>query len=136
MAEYIAHRRFKGIGLCGKVNIPARTKLTRNGDALYLEDGRAVCIATSENAHQYFARNDDGNGMRRGKLTQAIQKELAKRDAMHQKRWDKVWDCPACAIFQKEDVVNPDHWLWNDAFFDAGIMTLEYIAGLVGVKRG
>ena len=130
--DYIVYKRFKGKAFCGNVNIPAVTALESvNGVILY--KGNPICFETSENAHQFFARNDDGNGMRRGQLTQAIQKMLAKRDSHYQERWDKVWDDSICRSYKRADF--DDYWLWNHKFFNAEIDTLKHIAELVGAKR-
>lgn len=94
---------------------------------------KLLCVVTSENAHQFFARDDDGAGMLRGKLTQAIQKTLAKRDANYQNRWDKVWIDPACQPYKRIEYT--DFWLWNHDFFNADIDTLRHIAKLVGAKE-
>lgn len=128
---YIVHRRFKNMALCGSVNLPAMTKLNANDESLFL-DGKIICRTTSENAHQYFARDDDGKGMERGKLTQAIQKTLSKRDTKYQERWNKVWEDSICKRFKRSEF--EDHWLWNHDFFNAEIETLKYIASLVGAK--
>lgn len=91
-----------------------------------------ICTITSENAHQFFAINNDDMGMMRGKLTQAIQKALAKRDGDYQKRWDKVWNDEICQQFKRKEY--DDYWLWNHEFFNADIDSLKHIAKLVGAK--
>lgn len=131
--KYIVHKRFKTKAFCGDVNIPATTALESMADIIFY-DGKPICLETSENAHQFFARNDDGNGMQRGRLTQAIQKKLAKRDKRHQDRWDKVWDDPVCQLYKR--VEYDDHWLWNHDFFNADIDVLKHIAELVDAKEG
>ncbi len=131
--RYVVHRRFRETALCGYVNVPAGTVAEKRGDMLFC-GGRAMCLADSENGHRYFARDDDGNGLRRGRLTRAIMDELAKPGAMRQKRWDKVWADPLCWPFKRADW--EDRWLWNDAFFRADIGTLQHIAALVGAKGG
>ena len=98
-----------------------------------LFDGKPICFTTSENAHQYFARNDDGQGVERGKLMQSIQRKLAKRDGAYQGRWDKVWEDKICAKYRRKEY--DDFWLWNHEFFNAGIEDLKYIAKLVGAKE-
>ena len=130
--EYIVHRRFKHRAICGEVNLPATTACEK-ADQYICYKGKPLCMFTSEYAHQYFARNDDSNGMLRGKLTQAIQKALAKRDANYQKRWNNVWGDPTCQPYKR--VEHEDFWLWNHDFFNADIDTLKYIAKLVGVKE-
>ena len=129
--NYIVHRRFKGKAICGDVNIPAMTDV-EEVDGVILYDGKPICFVASENANQYFARNDDGNGMLRGNLTQAIHKTLSKRDEKYQERWDKVWDDPVCQPYKRTEYA--DYWLWNADFYNADIDVLEHIARLVGVE--
>lgn len=127
--RYIVHRRFKGICINGNTNLPYGTEIDEvNG--LFYHNGEAVCVATSENAHQFFARNDDGNGLERGKLTQNIQKTLSKLDEDHQVRWDKVWEDFLCQKYKRKEY--SDYWLWNHAFYNAPIEDLRHIAKLVG----
>lgn len=129
--QYITHKRFKDNAICGQVNIPALSVCEKNGNTIYF-DGKPVCFVTSENAHQYFARNDDGQGVERGKLTQEIQRRLAKRDNTYQSRWDEIWDDALCQKYKREEY--DDFWLWNHEFFNANIEDLRYIAELIGVK--
>ncbi len=137
--KYITHRRFKQKAICGDVNLPAMTECEEINGMIYY-DHKPICLMYSENAHQYFARNDDGNGMERGKLTQAIIARLALSPTScteaeykaYQKRWDKVWDDPTCQAYKRTE--HKDHWLWNHTFYNADIETLRYIAKLVGAK--
>jgi len=131
--KYIVHKRFKGKAICGEVNIPAMSVCECIG-AFITYNNKTICYATSENAHQYFAIDEDGMGMVRGRLTQAIQKTLANRDKQYQERWDKVWDDPVCQRFKRKD--HEDFWLWNHDFFNTEINVLRYIANLVGAKEG
>lgn len=130
--KYVVHKRFKAKALCGEVNLPARTACEcENG--VITHHGNKLCFFTSSNAHQFFASDEDGMGMVRGKLTQAIQKTLGKRDKHHQDRWDKVWDDPVCQAYKRDD--DDERWLWNHDFFGADILTLRHIAHLVGAKE-
>ena len=130
--KYVVHRRFKDKAICGEVNLPAMTMCEETNGYIFYGD-KLLCVATSENAHQFFARDDDDAGMLRGKLTQAIQKTLAKRDANYQNRWDKVWEDPTCQPYKRIEYA--DFWLWNHDFFNADIDTLRHIAKLVGAKE-
>ena len=134
--EYIAHRRFKKNAICGLVNIPAMTELACEEGVILCNSG-IVCYEDCETSHKFFARNDDGHGMERGKLTQTIMKTLAQRngreDAQYQERWDRVWDDPVCQPYKRADY--DDMWLWNHAFFNADIDVLRHIAELVGAVR-
>ena len=128
--KYIAHRRLKKKAICGQVNIPAMTELDCANGAIVFQGG-IVCYEDCETAHQFFARNDDGRGMERGRLTRAIVKALLQVDGQYQNRWDKVWADPICRPYKRAD---DGHWLWNHAFYSAGIDDLRHIAALVGAK--
>lgn len=129
--EYIAHRRFKGKAICGEVNFPYGTEVQCEGGFLSVE-GAPLCADCSQNAYDFFARNDDGNGLERGQLTQAIRKILVKRDKNYQNRWNKVWGDALCQKYKRKEHL--DCWLWNHDFFNAEISDLQHIAALVGVK--
>lgn len=130
--KYVVHRRFKDNAICGSINLPAMTECECE-DGLITYNNTAICYTTSENAHQFFAVNEDGMGMERGRLTQSIQKALAKRDGSYQERWDKVWKDSVCEEYRRKDY--EDFWLWGHDFFNADIDVLRYIAKLVGAKE-
>ena len=88
--KYIAHKRFKGQAICGTVNIPAMTECYTENEFLVL-DGKKICVVFSENAHIYFAVNEDGCGIQRGRLTSEIIKILVTKDDKYNARWEKVW---------------------------------------------
>lgn len=130
--RYIVTNRFKGQAICGAVNLPYGTVCEAQGDYMFLEDGRCLCLVTSQNAYDHFSRDDDGNGKERGRLVQGIIKTLSKSDKHHQDRWDKIWEDRLC---QKYKLANfEDYWLWNYEFYNADIQDLQYIAMLVGMK--
>lgn len=120
----IVFQRFKGTCLCGTANIPAGTEAVRKNGIIWV-DGYPICYETSENAHRHFARNDDGNGLERGRLTREIQKRLKNR----KEKWSKVWEDPLCQKYKRQD--HPDHWLWNHDFYNAPIEDLQYILHLI-----
>lgn len=126
--KYIVHTRFKAKAICGEVNLPALTEVELKDNMLYWQD-KPLCVITSENAHTYFARNDDGQGMERGRLTQAITKTLENNDDKYQERWDKVWEDTICQKYKRTEYA--DYWLWNHAFFNADIADLEHIYNLI-----
>lgn len=130
--KYVVHKRFKDNAICGSINLPAMTECECE-DGLITYNNTVICYATSENAHQFFAVNEDGMGMERGRLTQSIQKALAKRDGSYQERWDKVWKDSVCEEYRRKDY--EDFWLWGHDFFNADIDVLRYIAKLVGAKE-
>jgi hypothetical protein len=131
--KYIVHKRFKGQAKCGYVNLPALTECEGHDGYIFYGD-KALCLETSENAHQHFAENDDNMGKVRGKLTQSIQKTLSKRDdGNYQARWDKVWSDEISQKYKRTD--DEYYWLWNHDFFHADIDDLRHIARLVGAKE-
>lgn len=131
--NYITHKRFKGKAITGEVNLPVFTELRQVENYLVAGDD-IICLVTSENAHNYFARNDDENGMERGALTKNIRTRLNKRDDAYQDRWDLVWEDPICLKYKRPEF--DDFFLWNHDFYLAPIEDLRYIANLVGAKEG
>ncbi len=131
--EYIVHRRFRERGADGTLlNIPYGTKFETIGDFIATPDGRAICFTSSEVAQQYFARNDDGQGLERGKLTYAI--AYAPRRAgkgfrftdeeivMLETHWSR---------FLRDDV---DTILFNEDFFNAQVPELAMLAAALNIK--
>lgn len=129
--DYIAIKRARFLSLSGNTNIPYGTKIDCIDGILSIE-GKPLCGDHSQNAYDFFTRDDDGNGLLRGKLTQAIQAVLRKRDKGHQARWDKVWADPICQKYKRAD--HADYWLWNHDFFNASIYDLQHITNLIGAK--
>lgn len=130
--NYIVHTRFKEKAICGEVNLPALTEVELKDNMLYWQD-KPLCVITSENAHKYFARNDDNNGMERGRLTQLIKSILEKNDEKHQDRWDKIWKDKLCQKYKRIEYA--DYWLWDTAFFNAPIEDLKYIYNLIKEEK-
>ena len=129
--DYITIKRARFLSLSGNVNLPYGTKINCINGILNV-DGKYLCADHSQNAYELFARDDDGNGLKRGKLTQAIRDTLAKRDNNYQVRWDKVWNDAICQKYKRTEY--SDYWLWNHSFFNADITDLYHIAALVGAK--
>lgn len=130
--KYITHKRFKAKAICGEVNIPAMTECEEVGGFIVLGNN-ILCAVTSENAHQYFAQNEDGQGMARGKLTQCIQNELKKRDKFHDWRWGRIWADIKCKPYKRKD--HADYWLWNHEFFNAPVEDLIHIFNIIDTRR-
>lgn len=126
--KYITHRRFKDQAIFGYVNIPAMTECEEHHGMIF-HKGKPICVITSENAHLYFAINEDGKGMERGATVRSICSMLEKRDEDHQARWDKVWEDELCQKYKRPE--HPDHWLWNHKFYNADLDDLKYIENLI-----
>ena len=127
--DYICFNRFKQNALCGKVNIPYGTKLYEiNNIISYC--GNLICYIKSQNAYDYFARNDDGKGLERGKLTAEIIKLLNNRkDGKYQDRWDRIWGDLSLLKYKRPE--HDDYWLWNFDFFNASIEELNRIKSMI-----
>ncbi len=151
--QYIAHRRFRGVTLNKKhINIPFGSECESSNGILYY-NGSRLMTERSENCYQYFARNDDGNGLRRGKLTQEILKLLrplsypakvppqwtvmsqrqinaiAENRAFLQRAWERIWGDLRLRKFKRVEFA--DHWTWNHDFYNAAISDLEYILNII-----
>lgn len=128
--EYITHHRFKSLGLCGKrLNLPYATKVSLEGDILKTKDGDPICFVTSEKSKRHFARNDDGCGIERGKLTHAI--AFGNRVCFVNGRRQRF---SSSEILMLER--NYSEWLrkdvaavlFNDSFFSADVQELAQLA--------
>ena len=131
--RYIVTRRFRGRAICGEVNLPYGTACETQDGYLVLEDGRRLCAVTSQNAYDYFSRDDDGMGRERGTLAHDIRRTLERRDAKHQARWDKLWADAGANRLRRAD--QKDFWVWNHNFYNADIPDLKHIANLIGIKN-
>ena len=131
--QYIVHKRFKNTSIGGDVNLPVFTICEEYEGIIFYND-IPICAIASENAHSHFARNDDGQGIVRGKLIQSIQKKLNgnKTKSGYQDRWDKIWDDELCQKYKRTE--HKDYWLWNHEFYNAPIEDLKYIADLIGAS--
>ena len=126
--QYIVHTDFNGKAICGEVTLSAGTECTEINGIIY-HNARALCRVGRENAYKYFARNNDGNGLKRGELIKTIKDTLAINDEHSYERWHRVMNCPVCKQFDGNP--NGDRWEWNLAFYNASIPTLEHMANKV-----
>ena len=131
--RYIVTRRFRCNAICGPVNLPYGTTCEEHDGILVLEDGRKLCADTSQNAYDYFSRDDDGHGLERGKLVEEITSRMEKRDAKHQSRWDALWADADSNRLRRKD--SQDFWIWPFDFYNADIPEFKHIANLIGIKN-
>ena len=121
--EYITYKDFNKKAICGEVNLPKGTICSEINGVIY-HNCKAVCFNKSENGIRHFARNDDGNGLKRGELIESIENTLS----VNEECWEKVVNDSTCIQFNKcED----ETWIWNYDFYHADIATLEYILQLI-----
>lgn len=135
--KYITHNRFRKLAACGAtLNIPYGTELETAGNFIVSPDGKPICCITSENAKQHFAHNDDGQGLKRGKLTWAIAYSQRVRTGQsgRQQRFteqeikllETKW-----AHFLRRDV---EVILFNEDFFAAAVGELQQLADALHIK--
>lgn len=154
--KYIITRRLRGKTMSGIVNLPYGTECELLGETI-CHGGKPLCFVTSENAHNYFSRNDDGQGERRGELVREIMGRLKTPEARHKpnpkcplaeyqmtdeesaqakaarkarnEAWGRVWDDPAIRKYKRVEFA--DYWLFNHDFYNAPIEDLEHILKIV-----
>ena len=133
--DYITTKRFKRDGIDGRFNIPYGTAVEEIGGSIF-HKGREIARITSAVCHKFFAKNDDGQGLERGRLTQAINDALALRDGetndQQDKRWEAIFNDPLCQSYRRKE--HADTFLWNHQFYNAPLDDLRHIAALAGVK--
>ena len=127
---YIVRRRARFLSICGPVNLPYGTEVSSDG-AFLTVNGEKLCSITSQNAYDFFSRNDDGHGLERGKLVQDIRCTLERRDEKHQVRWDKLWADAGANRLRRAD--HKDFWVWNHDFYNADVNELRRIRLLLEV---
>jgi hypothetical protein len=125
--DYIVSRRFKTKAICGPVNLPRFTECQTAGQTITW-GGKPLCRVTSQNAYDHFARNDDGQGIVRGALTQKIINRL-KLQRNHQERWDILWADKGANKLRRAE--HADFWVWGYDFYNAEVPELERIWNLI-----
>ena len=131
--KYITHHRFKELALCGsQLNIPYGTELECVGETLITPEGKAVGYRRSESGKKHFARNDDGRGLERGRLTHAL--AYSNRKAGNGFRFSKE----EAEILGRDwgHFLRPeyDFILFNDRFFEAEPEELQRLADVLNIK--
>ena len=126
--EYITNTRFKSQTMSGYINLPYGTICEESEKIIYYKN-KPLCYITSQNAYDYFSRNDDNQGLKRGKIIKNIIKTLSKRDENYQNRWDRLWNNSFALRFKRKEHEN--FWVWNCDFYNANIEDLEEIEELI-----
>ncbi len=133
--RYTTIKRFRRNGMNGvHFNIPWGTALEKKENGILYFDGKPVAVARSFAAHQHFARDDDGNGQERGKLSRGIIKALGGNQRELSPAWEAVMEDKTAQKYRRKE--HEDFWLWDDSFFCAPIADLKHIAALAGMKKG
>ena len=128
----IVFRKFNNLAICGEVDIAEGTPLETSSNFATFKSGEQITRLYSENYIKHFARDDDGNGMERGKLTYAI--AHAPREG---KTGARLTD-DECEILRRDwsRYLMPydDTILFNNSFYDASIEDLRLIANALNIE--
>ena len=131
--NYITHKRFKQKGMTGEThNLPYGTELILTNNTLYY-NSTPICYSTSENGHKYFSRNDDNNGLERGKLTYAIaysDRRPNKNNGFRFTEEEREMIREEYPHFLQD---NEEWLLFNHDFFNADIKELRELANKLEV---
>ena len=155
--EYIVAKAYDRLGIDQRFNLTkGSSAIEENNIILY--NGKKICYATSQDAHDFFARNDDGKGRDRFKLTHdiingVIEMKTAYAEAVQQAlnnfERDENGNYPPEAIAAAEavednpkaffDAIEQDEDLakfivngyWSHAFFNGEIAELKRVKGLL-----
>ena len=134
---YIIHHRYRGKTACAKeVNVPYGTEF-EGKDNMILDGSSLFCYTTSEVAHKYFARNDDGQGLRRGALTYEIAYSNRERFNKEGNRRQRFTDEEIEMLernWSKFLIPDIDVILFNHDFFNAEIEDLEKLADALNIR--
>lgn len=133
--KYIVHRRYKAKSLMDKdLNLPYGTECVTSGNFIMTKEGDLLCMNSSEVANRHFARNDDGNGLERGKLTYAISYDSSKYCEETRMKWtEEEYKCliEKWSKFRKKET--PD-WVFNTDFYHADIEDLREMVNDLHIK--
>ena len=132
-SRYIARKRARFSAFGVPVNIPWGTPLEVRDGFIYFGE-QPLCTVTSDIAYAYFTQDDDGRGLERGKLLEAILARLrptTEGDA-GQPRSNRILDDSLRQKYRRPE--HEDYWIWNYDFFNAPVEDLRHIANLIGAK--
>lgn len=133
------------MAISGEKNIPRGTILEENRGMISLNN-EIICLSRSQNGIEHFARDDDGQGLRRGDLTYAIAfKERVKQYEIslinpetgeeETQFYQSRFSPEEAEILESEYSrwLRPEHSviLFNEEFFKAPIEDLEKLAAIL-----
>ena len=129
--NFIVFRHFKNLAICGEVDLPVGTELYECGGFVALGGVGIITRIYSDNYCRHFSRNDDGQGIERGKLAYAI--AYSERNAGNGFRFSDDEQSILRRDWAHFLMPYADAILFNNAFFDAPVDELKKLAEAVGV---
>lgn len=127
--KYITYKRFNSVTMDGTISDIKKGSICDCENRVISYKGKAICVSTSDNAHTYFMRDDDGKGYERGDLISYILATLATHDEEYDARWEKIFTDPICQAYRRAE--HADTWLWNHAFYNTSIDALAHIKTII-----
>lgn len=126
--KYIVHRYLKCKTLEGNIReFPVGTECKGSQGYILTMDNEVICTQSSLIATQHLAVNDDGNGLKRGKITWSIAYDEDRWDEENQGRFSK--EELECIDKKWEKYKKPSpNLFFNTEFFHANIEDLEEMA--------
>lgn len=134
--KYINYKRFKQKTMTGNiVNIPALSECMEYQGIIFW-NMIPICADKSQNAYDYFTRDDDGQGLVRGSLISEIKSLLrggivpeSPREPLYSKRWRVVMKDPLCNKYKEEN--SRGDFIWSTQFYNANIEDLNLILSTI-----
>ena len=126
--EYICHKPYRGKCAAGNKHFFKKGSKLECVNGWLIKEREAICHTNSELAHMHFARNDDGQGFRRGELTHLIAYSDRKPNEDNGFRFTPE----ECDMIENEYgkwvKQEAETLLFNNDFFNAEIGELEELA--------
>lgn len=133
--QYICHTKYDKKAACGEYITFKQNAILETVGKFIAYGQKAICTITSEDAYKYFARNDDGKGLERGRLTHAI--AYSKRTPNEENSF-RFTDEEAEMLeteYGKYLRKDTDTIIFNYDFFNASIEDLQKIAKRLNLER-
>lgn len=156
MKNYIVGKAFNGDGIWGHFELPVGTVLVEDNNILSYQ-GKKVCYATSQDAYDYFSRNDDQEGARRFALVNNIKDTLNALKNDYVSKCEKIRKNYLLPSEERESRIAEidDEWsdaldrlhtnnrtkvfftngVFNFSFYNASIRDLEYVQYIIEQKE-
>lgn len=97
-------------------------------------DGQPLCETDSQTALDFFCQNDDGQGLERGALVEAIETRLKEGGGWmrRNKVIDVLWMDDLCQSYRRLEYQSS--WIWKSEFYNTPLDDLRHIAALIGAQ--
>lgn len=135
--RYIVCKNFNKGGIAGSFNLLKGATVNRVDDKLY-HNNREICFISSQYAHDYFSRNDDGQGTLRYKMTRNIINKIVEANTLFLQCDEEYKSNHRNPIFTMYEAIKENYPAFIDdndvftfEFYDADIYDLNIINVLI-----